>query len=163
MSVQDFFEHTVGENRLWFDYYGSSIDNGLCIERVSQYISEEGWDDEYDPVSDDVVLPDCIDGCPIVEIEEDAFSTVPGIKSLRLPDRIQIVRKNGLGGLNHKGIQHIDRSAFFGCALTDFVIRGDPPRISSIKAIVDGSQRCPAENFAMLTDIPYRYLNKDGL
>ena len=100
MTEREFIESTTSENKCWFWLEGSSIGNGICIERVSKYVYEEGWDDDDDPVSGDVMLPDAIDGCPIIEIGEDAFHYGLVIKSLRLPDGIQIVRKYGMGERN---------------------------------------------------------------
>lgn len=96
MTEREFIYHAE-ENKCSFLFESSKSGNGLCIAEVNEYFYEEGWDDEDDPVPGDVVLPDSIDGIPIVEIGKDAFDREPGIVSLRLPDSLQIVREHGLG------------------------------------------------------------------
>ena len=56
----------------------------------------------------------------------------------------------------------IDRSAFNGCLLSDFAIRGNAPsHATSLREMVNGTHPCEAEILAIVKDFPYHFVNPD--
>lgn len=106
----------------------------------------------------------------VVEIGAYAFRNCRSLKSLFLPDGVKKVEEmafENCKALRTASVSEriaIDRSAFDGCWLSDFAIRGNPPpRTTSLKELVDGVQHCEAELLAIVNNMPYHFVNRDEI